>query len=1130
MVDSRNQTSNQKTRKSQPRGRSGGRAGGSGYDFQDVYVAWQLAKMLMGDRDPIVEVLWEKKAIDSGSGRDPEPAHIDDAIIRLHSGKWIYTQVKETAPVGGWSAGSLIHSGVADQFWKQWKARLPEDRKNTVLQFASAGSITPLALICDAALRSRTCAELMSDESSQKAIQGIEKISTHLSIAKDDPDLLEFLRSVRPTQLPDVDGLCGWIIQSLRAFGKDSSSLTDHLIRIVAESKHVSAKARSAHTRDSLLDQLLRDGIDRNVLAAAGLIIAGTQPKEEFWRGYRAELIKLLRTFRVYGLDVGQPVYADLPSLYVPLKLLPLKNRAEERIDARSKRRSLIDTLDEDMFDASDSRPIPDSATDLSDVIKDNLRFVLVGTQGCGKTTTLRWLAIVSAMEGEEGSRIRQTYGLPAEPLIPVFIRFRRVAERINALKRHGIRGRVGFVADFLAAEFQAGFGRHVLDEEQSLRVAYDLLESKKTILLFDALDEVADELIRNQLLQAVLDLIEKYPEPRVVLSSRPYALLKDHLKVELPRYSPLALDTQSTDLFCYNWYQAVQVHAPQTISGSKAAERAAHLSREARRVPDFAQSPLLLSILAIVHFNQGGGLPVERARLYDYATTAMLGHWERDPARNPGDDGIPSDWAATLALEEKDIRCTVEKLAHDVQMSEAGSEFSIEEAVVSLQQNNPKSFYKPVSSKEHALLLLRLLEERAGLIQERSTDVYGFVHLGFQEYLAARWFVTNGDDVLEELVKHAEEERHAEVVRFVAEILVSDQTWRDAEKARNFIISVADRNAMLSGACLLETPCLEISEDICEEIARAAWSEGWHYFHHHTDIMARIIWALIDRTTKADRILLELIAQDDHSRKHPMGRETTFSLLALRPQRQMTPDLCWFLRRLSSVDDDSGFSIAPACELLLVEAGADPIEKHLSGLIKLLQFEWKHESNRKHLLTERAERQLRDALAKPDATQLVLASLYNALLNTPDSFEAMGAARFLWAIGEPITEEFAEAVVKCAVSKSWVSGYRSWLLDLVSKPETREIVLPRLTSALTAVLTSGDKYDRDKATRLLDELGGGTNLFLSLEDDEGDTVSSEAITETITNALDRDKSLESRHCVARNGADRRSWHSTSSR
>src|SRR5712692_7430885 len=93
-----------KTRKqTQPRGRAGGRAGGAGYDYQDIYVALKLTKLLMGDRDPLVEVLWEKKAVDLKAGAGAERVHVDDAIVRVRSGRCIYVQVKQSAPRAGWS-------------------------------------------------------------------------------------------------------------------------------------------------------------------------------------------------------------------------------------------------------------------------------------------------------------------------------------------------------------------------------------------------------------------------------------------------------------------------------------------------------------------------------------------------------------------------------------------------------------------------------------------------------------------------------------------------------------------------------------------------------------------------------------------------------------------------------------------------------------------------------------------------------------------------------------------------------------------------------------------------------------------------------------------------------------------
>src|SRR5438876_11738834 len=120
-------------KRTQSRGRTGGRGGASGYDFQDIYVALQLTKLLMEEREPILDVLWEKRAIDFGADRGAEPVHVDDAIIRRRNGRCIYVQVKESAPRGGWSATNFVREGVASQFWNQWHEKSEADRPKTTL-------------------------------------------------------------------------------------------------------------------------------------------------------------------------------------------------------------------------------------------------------------------------------------------------------------------------------------------------------------------------------------------------------------------------------------------------------------------------------------------------------------------------------------------------------------------------------------------------------------------------------------------------------------------------------------------------------------------------------------------------------------------------------------------------------------------------------------------------------------------------------------------------------------------------------------------------------------------------------------------------------------------------------------
>src|SRR5262249_21201877 len=151
------------------------------------------------------------------------------------------------------------------------------------------------------------------------------------------------------------------------------------------------------------------------------------------------------------------------------------------------------------------------------------------------------------------------------------------------------------------------------------------------------------------------------YGQPRVVLSSRPYAFRGEDAPVRLPLFEPLPLSRSAQRTFARQWYRAVRSHLGTALSQEDADRQAADLARAAARVPDLAESPLLLSILALVHFNRQG-LPVQQSVLYDQASLAMLGHWERDPAgRNLGDDAIPADWPQKLNLVEGEIRRVVE-------------------------------------------------------------------------------------------------------------------------------------------------------------------------------------------------------------------------------------------------------------------------------------------------------------------------------------------------------------------------------------------------------------------------------------------------------------------------------------
>lgn len=1043
-----------------------------------MYVALQLAKLLLGDRDPPIEVIWEKKALDLRNEVSPPPLHVDDVVIRTRSGKVIYVQLKESAPSGGWSGGQFTRSGVARQFWDQWRAISAKEREGTILRLASGGDIAALNLLVDVALRSRTPQELTSDEASEEIAADAKLVAHALGLAEHDQDFLAFLKSIQAEQLPAVQDLEGVIIRNLAVFGDRATDIAHLLVRLVARSKHAGAEARSSYVRDSLISDLRKEGIPHQLFVAAGVLPAKAFDDPKIWDQYRARVVEKFRSFRVYGLQVQRAVYADLAALFVPLRLTRISHAQTERSHEEDRsRRSLTERIlaEDDPEGQDERRGNRENEFDLASALREKRRLALVGGPGTGKTTTLNWLAIISALPASDGQEIRSKFGLGPDPLVPVHVRFRQFAERVHAKGLEGVGGRVGLVADFIAAEFEAGIaGETPVSRNDALRLAQDVLNSENTLLLFDGLDEVADEPMRNRLFEAVADLMQTYAAPRVVVSSRPYAFCKERSPIDLALFEPLPFDRASRRMFCRQWYRAVRFQLGPAIADKEAEAAAEDLSRAAERLADLAEIPLLLSILAMVHFNRQG-LPVERATLYDHATLAMLGHWERDPSgRNLGEESLPENWATKLRLEnEALVRRVTEWLAYRIQCHEGGGEFIAEIATNALAQGLASVAHSSrYSVEERADLLLRLLVERAGLLQERSPGTFAFAHLSFQEYLAARWLIGQGERGLEELRQRASDERQAEVIRLAVAIMTSDQRQEGDARAKALISDVARTNPILCAACLLEAPRLQIEPSTADNLAREVWSEctDMERRHYHPRVASRLVSTLLEQSSRPDHLLLEFLSDEGpEGRKRPhMEFEMAFALVAARPRRPLEPELAWVLRHLSTAHAERHpVPFRASSVLLLLENGGLVPEEHIPTLVELLgERHWEFVSRRGDTLGHRAGRILRDLLGKDETAQAVHAALETAV-GASDRDVAWGAARFLISIGKVTSGSLVRALVSSGLYSQERHGEVCTLLkDLLGRPETQVATL----AALKEGLADSDSDVRNGSRRVLED------------------------------------------------------------
>ncbi|HEX4960398.1 MAG TPA: tetratricopeptide repeat protein [Thermoanaerobaculia bacterium] len=221
----------------------------------------ELAKLLTeAERDPAVEVYWEKGVLDFGDGT-PRHVSVDDLIVFYRSGKWRFSQIKKA---GTWTMGALIGEKVAQLLWQQWQEATTA-RVQIRLRLATGGTIRaePQQII-KAAETAKTPAELTGSLGA-RAQQDLKQLAAALSAG--EGALLAFLKVLEIDGLQSAEQVHNWTVQELRPlFGERASELAERLERIVARSKQSGEAARTQHTRDSLTAQLEAEDFSCEVL------------------------------------------------------------------------------------------------------------------------------------------------------------------------------------------------------------------------------------------------------------------------------------------------------------------------------------------------------------------------------------------------------------------------------------------------------------------------------------------------------------------------------------------------------------------------------------------------------------------------------------------------------------------------------------------------------------------------------------------------------------------------------------------------------------------------------------------------------------------------------------------------
>ena len=486
----------------------------------------------------------------------------------------------------------------------------------------------------------------------------------------------------------------------------------------------------------------------------AALQLHGPATLDELRRRYLDYVIATCRWLDFRGLlQVRNLVRLKLEDIFVPLSaekeerfyLIELKGVDEKGIQA-----------ERDIFRLA----VEKQRVELDAALRENSRLVILGDPGSGKSTLLKYLALTFA---EGGAQVRERLKLD-ESRLPILF---PIAAYTLALREKPDLP----LDDFLPAYFES------LGLPNLAPLFEEVIREGKAIILLDGLDEVLDSETRSKVVRQVEALVAAHPRNRYVVSSRMAGYTSAALGPTFTTLTIRPFERREIETFARQWsraYEALNVgrdaispYLPPEAE-RRAEARAKSLTEAIFASPSverLATTPLLLTLLALIHY-QGTRLPSRRVELYRLCVEALAETWNL--ARSLSGQPIEL-WLGERRLDEREIVNVLAPVAFAMHQRQPGGLISCAELeaqvtrVLAERRGEP-----PDRARKLASDFVNLIREQVGLLLERGPDQFGFMHLTFEEYLAARYIASKREPFA--LVKpHLYDPRWREVILLTA-------------------------------------------------------------------------------------------------------------------------------------------------------------------------------------------------------------------------------------------------------------------------------------------------------------------------------------------------------------------------
>ena len=583
----------------------------------------------------------------------------------------------------------------------------------------------------------------------------------------------------------------------------------------------------------------------------------------------------------------------------------------------------------------------PAETLTLGEAYRQHRRLVILGDPGSGKTTLARWLALTMARalrddpqrpvavplhqidpEAEEGGEDDFLLG---RPKFPVLVRIAEYADDRMAHKaqRKVPRTLTEFLGHHTWLTLAPTLGGGRMEPEALSGLILEYLEKKEALIILDGLDEVPASIERDEILEEVHAFVrrwigggdrlllsredgqvigrimtgesEAWRGNRLIVTSRIAGYHASPLEVDFPHLTIEAMGDIAVDRFCDVWMQAVyeiergpgesddanDAIRAQAQAEADALKKEIHSPRR-QRIRALASNPLLAGVLASVFHNEQAHLPEQRVRLYEAAIRNLTDVWQR--RMQTGEAGLDEQ-------EVLDLMAPIAAYIHQHEPTGLLGEKQLAElATRELALSRGDDPKKPSPEIRKAVRsFLRVLREDVGLLAARAEGVYGFLHLTFQEYLAARHLVQDLQTAGPKLMDKIDDPRWREPL-LMALGYVSLQ-WPGAlpDLLRDLLCHEGELHDLLPRGALLITAALPEMAPLPDDLVR--------------DLSARLLRAYADREGLARFAELRGVLERAFDRLRGGGYE--------KPLEEV-------LRSALSGERSAGTSLAPAAAALV--------------------------------------------------------------------------------------------------------------------------------------------------------------------------------------------------------------------